>query len=67
MLDKVIDKGGTFKFFDDPLKTANKYVKGKEGLEEGLNFFGREIEYLEKRGYEVTDEIAKPKSKSSNK
>jgi RHS repeat-associated protein len=61
-LDKIIDKGGTFKLFDSPTK-ENMLYKGTEIIDENLNFFGKEIEYLKKRGYEIVDDIAKPKAK----
>jgi len=48
-LDKVVENGGKFKLFDDP--NSSLIFPGGDASK-GLNFFGREVEYLIKqKGY----------------
>ncbi len=59
-LDEAIRKGNSFKLIDIP--TVNMiYPHGD--VSKGFNFYGRELEYLMKHGYEVKGDMMVPKSK----
>ncbi|HVW96812.1 MAG TPA: hypothetical protein VHA56_12655 [Mucilaginibacter sp.] len=48
-LDNAMSRGYTFELFDDPTNPKNIYPNGDRS--KGLNFYGREIKYLESKGY----------------
>jgi RHS repeat-associated protein len=50
-LDEQIKKGGKFKIYDDPKDPSLLYQNGN--IKEGRTFFGREMNYLEKKGYTI--------------
>ncbi|HMH33197.1 MAG TPA: hypothetical protein VK543_09225 [Puia sp.] len=48
-LDKAVNKGRSFKLFDDP---DSKMIFDEQNPSRGFNFFGREIDYLTReKGY----------------
>jgi hypothetical protein len=56
-LDKVIEKGGKFKFIDDPNSTM---IYHQNNPQKGFNFFGREINYIESKNYTIKNGYGVP-------
>ncbi len=59
-LDEAILAKRGFKFFDDP---NSNLIYDKQDPSRGLNFFGREVEYLKSKGYTIKDGYALPPTK----
>jgi hypothetical protein len=53
-LDDAIARGDNIRFVSDPTDVNNLYKRGKDGkLTDKLTTFGREVEYLKGKGYEI--------------
>ena len=53
-LDDAISRGDKVRFVSDPTDLNNLYKKGKDGkLTDRLTTFGKEVEYLKGKGYEI--------------
>ncbi|MEO7048529.1 MAG: hypothetical protein ABI091_24735 [Ferruginibacter sp.] len=59
-LDKAIEKGGKFKLFDNP---NGNMIYHEGNPSNGYNFFGREVNYLESKGYIIKENLAIPSKK----
>lgn len=51
-LDKAIERGDAIRLISDPKDVNNIFKNGKDA-KGGLTTFGKEIEYLERKGFEI--------------